>query len=85
VSAIVASIALIVCSALWVTLHGALAYGLTRRSPLGVKLLWLLFPPLAWLAPYWGFRHRLRWWSLAWIGCGAVYLGLVVLALRWPV
>jgi len=84
VSAIIASVALILCSALWVTLHGALAYGLIRRSPLGARLFWLLVPPLAWLAPYWGYRHHLRWLSSAWVLCGTAYLVLLVVATRWP-
>ena len=83
-SAIVASVALLVCSALWVTLHGALAYRLIRRSPLGVRLLWLLVPPLAWLAPYWGFQHRLHGLSITWVLCALSYATLLLVALRWP-
>lgn len=83
-SAVVVSIALLVAFGLWVTLHCALAYGLVRRSDLRWQLLWLLLPPTAWLAPYWGFRYRLRWSALLWLVTFAAYVGLLVTGLRWP-
>lgn len=84
-SAIVVSVALLVCFGLWITLHCALAYGLVRHTDKRWQLLWLLFPPAVWLGPYWGFKSRLRLLSVSWVVCLALYLGLLVAGLRWRV
>jgi hypothetical protein len=84
VSATVVSIALLVSFTSWVILHAALAYGLIRRRRRRWALLWLVVPPLVWLAPYWGFKHRLLGLSVSWIVCAAAYLALLFVGARWP-
>jgi hypothetical protein len=61
-----------------------LAYGLIRHGAQRWRLLWLLLPPLVWLAPYWGFRHRLKGLSIVWLACGVTYVALLVVGSRWP-
>jgi hypothetical protein len=85
VSAIVVSVALLTCFGLWVTLHCALAYRLVRRTDKRWQLLWLLLPPVAWLAPYWGFRSNLRALSVSWLVCCAAYLTLLFVGSSWAV
>lgn len=82
-SAIAVSIALVSSFALWATLHGVLAFGLIRRSPLGWWLLLLAFPITLWLAPYWGFKHGLKLRSAAWLLMLLMYVVLLLVGARW--
>jgi hypothetical protein len=85
VSAVAVSVALLVSFGLWVTLHCALAYGLIRRTGKRWQLLWLLLPPAMWLAPYWGFQHRLPGLATLWIVSFSAYLGLLLAGFGWQV
>jgi hypothetical protein len=85
VPAVVVSLALLSSFGLWVTLHCALLLRLWRRSDKRWALLWLFLPPASWLAPYWGFQHRSRALSVAWIATLAAYVTLLVVGSRWPV
>ena len=57
------------------TCHVTLLVGLFRRAPRSRGLFALLLPPLA---PYWGFRERLRVRAGGWVIFVALYLvGLI--------
>jgi hypothetical protein len=56
---------LVLSFAAWLTVHLVLVARLLFRSPRWLSLL-ALFPPLAPLAPYWGYQTGLRKSALAW-------------------
>lgn len=74
--------ALVFSSALWLTVHAALALGLVRQLKPRWQALWLIVPACVWLAPYWGFRNNLRFRSTLWCVSLAVYLATLALTLR---
>jgi hypothetical protein len=64
-------LALVGSFALLVTMHVAIAAGLTLKPPRWRGLLALLVPPLA---PYWGMRERMRRRTSLWVGSLIVYI-----------
>jgi hypothetical protein len=62
-----------------VTAHVALGVELARRGPHWRAALAILAFPLA---PWWGWRHRMRIRSVAWVVAAVVYAAALVLALR---
>lgn len=57
--------------------HLTLAFGLvTRRSPRWHAAM-VLVPPLAWLAPYWGFRSGMKVRAVVWV------LALIAYVITW--
>ena len=64
-------LALVGSFALLVTMHVAIAAGLTRKPPRWRGLLALLVPPLA---PYWGMRERMRRRTSLWVVSLMVYI-----------
>jgi hypothetical protein len=78
-TALALPVALVLLFALFLTAHCALALGLIAASPPNWKGLLVLLPPLAWLAPYWGYRagmHRRTWlWGLSLASYALVRIG----------
>ena len=70
---------LVLAFATLVTVHVALAAGLTARAPRWRGPVAFLVPPLA---PIWGWRTRLRARTVLWIVAAALYVALLVFALR---
>lgn len=64
-------LALVGSFALLVTMHVAIAAGLTLKPPRWRGLLALLVPPLA---PYWGMRERMRRRTALWVVSLMVYI-----------
>ncbi|HTM46340.1 MAG TPA: hypothetical protein VL137_15375 [Polyangiaceae bacterium] len=63
---------LVLSFAAWLTLHVVLVARLLFRSPRWMSLLALL-PPLAPLAPYWGYQTGLRRSAISWGAALAAY------------
>jgi hypothetical protein len=61
---------LVVAFAAWTTAHGMLVLGLLRRPRPWRAPVALLLPPLA---PFWGWRHKMRWRAGLWLVAAAVY------------
>lgn len=70
---------LVLAFATLVTVHVALAAGLAARGPRWRGAVALVVPPLA---PWWGWRTRLRARTVAWLVLAAVYVALLLFALR---
>jgi hypothetical protein len=70
---------LVLAFATLVTVHVALAAGLAARAPRWRGAVALVVPPLA---PWWGWRTRLRARTVAWLVLAAVYAALLLFALR---
>jgi len=69
---------LIVAFATLVTVHLALAAGLARRNAWRGLLAFVIVP----LAPWWGWRERMRVRSILWAVAAVVYGGALGLSLR---
>lgn len=70
---------LVLAFATLVTVHVTLAAGLAARTPRWRGAVALLVPPLA---PWWGWRTRLRARTVVWIVAAAIYVALLLFALR---
>ena len=70
---------LVLAFATLVTAHVALAAGLSARAPRWRGAVALVVPPLA---PWWGWRTRLRARTALWMTAAAIYLALLAFALR---
>ena len=70
---------LVVAFATLVTVHVMLVAGLATHAPRWRGAVALVVPPLA---PWWGWRTRLRFRTALWIGAAAIYGALLVFALR---
>jgi hypothetical protein len=70
---------LLVAFACLVTAHLTLVFGLSRRTPRWRGLVALVIAPLA---PWWGWRERMRARGAAWAAAAVVYLVALVLASR---
>lgn len=70
---------LLVAFATLVTAHVTLAIGLARRSPRWRAPLALVIAPLA---PWWGWRERMRIRGVLWIVAAVVYVVGLLLARR---
>lgn len=70
---------LVLAFATLVTVHVALAAGLAGRTPRWRAPVALVVPPLA---PWWGWRTRMRARTVLWLAAAAVYLALLAFALR---
>ena len=68
---------LVLAFATLLTVHVALAAGLTARTPRWHGPVAFVVPPLA---PFWGWRARLRARAVAWLVAAAAYAALLVLA-----
>jgi hypothetical protein len=67
--------------AVFCTTHVALVVALLFKEPRWKALL-ALVPPLAPLAPYWGFRNGLPRYAWLWIVALGVYLPCLIAAYR---
>lgn len=72
--------ALLLSFALLATVHLSLAWALARKR--SWQALAALFPPLAWLAPYWGYREGMKKRALFWGLCFGAYVIVLLGALR---
>ncbi len=70
---------LVLAFATLVTVHVTLAAGLGARAPRWRGAVALVVPPLA---PWWGWRTRLRARTVLWIVAAAIYVALLAFALR---
>jgi hypothetical protein len=71
--------ALVVAFAILVTAHVSLGVGLARRAPRWQCALALVALPLA---PWWGWRQRMRIRSVVWVVAAVVYAVTFALTLR---
>lgn len=72
-------IALLVAFATLVTAHVTLAIGLARRPPRWRAPVAFVIPPLA---PWWGWRERMRVRGAIWIVAAVTYLVALLVARR---
>jgi hypothetical protein len=72
-------ISLVVAVASLVTAHVMLAFGLARRSYGWRALLAFILVPLA---PWWGWREKMRVRSVLWLAAAITYVVTLPLALR---
>lgn len=72
-------VALVVAFATLATAHITLALGLARRPPRWRALVALVVAPLA---PWWGWRERMRVRSVLWVAAAIAYLVALPLAFR---
>jgi hypothetical protein len=70
---------LLLAFAALVTAHFTLVFGLSRRPPRWRALVALIVAPLA---PWWGWRERMRARGAVWIAAAAIYVIALALALR---
>ncbi len=70
---------LVLAFATLVTVHVTLAAGLAARAPRWRGPLALVLPPLA---PWWGWRTRMRARTVVWLVAAAIYVALLLFALR---
>lgn len=70
---------LVLAFATLVTVHVALSAGLAARTPRWRGAVALVLPPLA---PWWGWRTRMRARTVLWIVAAAIYVALLAFALR---
>ncbi len=70
---------LVLAFATLVTVHVALVAGLAARAPRWRGAVALVVPPLA---PWWGWRTRMRARTVLWIVAAAIYVALLAFALR---
>jgi len=76
--AVVLAVMLVAFAAL-VTAHVTLAIGLARRSPRWRAPIALVIAPLA---PWWGWRERMRIRGSIWVVAALAYAGALLLARR---
>ena len=69
---------LVVAFAALLTVHLALALGLARRPPRWRALVALLVAPLA---PFWGWREKMRVRGALWVVAAGIYLVALRLAM----
>jgi hypothetical protein len=62
-----------------ITVHVTLTAGLAARAPRWHAPVALVLPPLA---PWWGWRTRMRARTVLWLVAAAAYVALLVFALR---
>jgi len=77
VKEIVLVASMLLAFALLATVHVSLVFSLAGRTPRWRALVGLVVPPLA---PFWGWRERMRKRSLMWLSCAAVYVVSLTLA-----
>jgi hypothetical protein len=70
---------LLAAFALLVTTHITLTLGLLRRTPWWRAPVGFVVVPLA---PWWGWRERMRLRSTLWVAAAVLYLGALAKALR---
>jgi hypothetical protein len=70
---------LLVAFATLVTAHLALVFGLSRRAPRWRGLVALVVAPLA---PWWGWRERMRARGALWMAAAVVYVIALALAVH---
>jgi hypothetical protein len=61
---------MILAFALLVTVHVSLVFGLAGKTPRWRALVGLVVPPLA---PFWGWRERMRKRAVMWLSCAVLY------------
>lgn len=76
---VVVLVALVVAFAVLVTAHVTLAIGLARRPPRWRAPVALVIAPLA---PWWGWRERMRIRGAIWIVAAVTYAAALFLARR---
>lgn len=74
------ALTLVISFASWLVVHAAIAMALFRRHEPRWTVCLLALPPLFWLAPYWGLKHRLHARVGLWLACVVIYAVALTLA-----